>query len=200
MADGTDTNKLSDDIQIAAGQHVGNLSTVSGNVDVGSSAVAGNVNTVSGSVVLRRQARANDLGTVSGNIQLENNAFAAGDVGSVSGSIALGSAAQVKGHLANVSESITLNDAQVDRGIETVSGDITIGAGSRVEGGILVNQPKQGKIHYGTGHTPTIVIGPHAVVLGLLDFRQAVILKVSSSAQIGDVRGAVVEKFSGAAP
>lgn len=45
-----------------------------------------------------------------------------------------------------------------------------------------------------------IVIGPHAVVQGTLEFRQPVVLKVSDSAQIGMVKGATVEKFGGAAP
>ena len=38
--------------------------------------------------------------------------------------------------------------------------------------------------------TPTIVIGPHAVVPGTLEFRREVVLKVSDSAQIGPVKGA----------
>lgn len=200
IAAAIDVNKLSEDIHVEADQHAGNLSTVSGDVDVGDHAVVGNVNTVSGSVALGRDAHANDLGTVSGNIQLGNGALVTGDVGTVSGIIQLAPDTQVKGHLANVSKSITLNDAQVDGGIETVSGDITIGAGSRVKGGILVNRPKQDEVHYGSGHMPVITIGSHAVVQGMLDFRQAVILKVSHSAQIGIVKGATVERFSGATP
>ena len=200
MAADMSINKLSDHIRVESGQHAGNLSTVSGDVDVGDHAVVGNVNTVSGSVALSPMAHADDIGTVSGNIQLGSGAVAAGNVGTVSGSIHLAPAAQVKGRLANVSKSITLDDAQVGGGIETVSGDITIGAGSHIEGGILVNQPRQGATHYGNGHTPTIVIGPHSMVQGVLDFRQPVILKVSSSAQIGIVKGATAEKFNGANP
>ena len=45
-----------------------------------------------------------------------------------------------------------------------------------------------------------VVIGPHAVVQGTLEFRREVELKVSDSAQIGPVKGATVEKFSGATP
>jgi hypothetical protein len=44
------------------------------------------------------------------------------------------------------------------------------------------------------------VIGPHAVVQGTLEFRREVELYVSDSAQIGAVKGATAQKFSGANP
>jgi hypothetical protein len=47
---------------------------------------------------------------------------------------------------------------------------------------------------------PHIVIGPHAVVQGTLEFRREVELYVSDSAQIGAVKGATAQKFSGANP
>ena len=83
-------------------------------------------------------------------------------------------------------------------GIETVAGDITVGAGSRVEGGILVD--KSSSWFGGNDRKPTVVIGPHAVVKGTLEFRREVVLNVSDSAQIGPVKGATVQKFSGANP
>ena len=195
-----DINRISDDIHVEAGQHAGDLSTVSGDVEVGDRAAVGKAVTVSGAVTLGAQAQAREVGTVSGDIQLGRESIVAGDVRSVSGSVRLAQGARVQGHLSNVSDSIMLDDAQVAGGIETVAGDITVGAGSRVEGGILVDRPNHGAIHFGNDRTPLIVIGPHAVVRGTLDFRQAVLLKVSDSAQIGMVKGATVEKFSGATP
>ena len=79
-----------------------------------------------------------------------------------------------------------------------MSGDITVGANSRVEGGILVEKPS-GWFNFNRS-VPTIVIGPHAAVSGTLDFRREVTLKVSDSAQIGPVKGATAVKFSGATP
>jgi len=200
IAAGHDVNNISDDIHVGAGQQAGNLNTVSGDVDVGDRATVGKAGTVSGSVTLGRQAQARGLGTVSGDIRVGTGAGVADSVESVSGSIRLAQGARVQGHLSNVSESITLDDAQVAGGIETVAGDITVGAGSHVAGGILVDQPNHEGIHFGNSHTPVIVIGPHAVVQGTLDFRRPVVLKVSDSAQIGTVKGATVERFSGAAP
>ncbi|MFS6660670.1 hypothetical protein, partial [Staphylococcus aureus] len=84
--------------------------------------------------------------------------------------------------------------------LETVSGDINVGAGSHVEGGILVEKPNNGWFHWGNDRKPVIVIGPHAVVQGTLDFRRDVVLQVSDSAQIGAVKGASVERFRGDSP
>jgi len=119
-------------------------------------------------------------------------------VGAVNGSIRLDQGADVGGRLENVNGAIVLNDAHVGAGIGTVAGDITVGANSRVEGGILVD-----KAHgwfSGNRRAPVVVIGPHAVVQGTLEFRREVVLKVSDSAQIGPVKGATAVKFSGATP
>lgn len=195
-----DINKISDNIRIESGQHADDLSTVSGDIEVGDHAVVGDVNAISGVITVGREAKVTDLGTVSGNIRVGEGAVANGNIGTVSGRIELLPSAQVKGRVSGVSQSITLSDARVGGGIETVSGNITIGAGSVVEGGILVNQPQHGNVHFGNGHAPTIVIGPKAVVKGTLEFRHEVVLKVSDSAQIGTVKGATPEKFSGANP
>jgi hypothetical protein len=91
-----------------------------------------------------------------------------------------------------------LDGAHVAGGLGTVAGDITVGANSRVEGGILVDKSRGW--FSGNSRTPVVVIGPHAVVQGTLEFRREVVLKVSDSAQIGPVKGATPVKFSGATP
>ena len=47
---------------------------------------------------------------------------------------------------------------------------------------------------------PHVVIGPHAVVQGTLEFRREVVLEVSDSAQIGPVKGATPITFHGDTP
>ena len=91
-----------------------------------------------------------------------------------------------------------IEQAHVGGGIETSSGDITIGANSRVEGGVLVNEDHSW-FHVST-HKPHIVIGPHATVQGTLQFKREVELYVSDSATIGKVEGATPHKFSGDQP
>ena len=154
--------------------------------------------TVNGSIELGDRARASSLETVNGAISMGKSTQVAGKVSAVNGSIQLAEGADVGGKLENVNGTIKLDAAHVAGGIETVAGDITVGANSHVEGGILVD-----KVHgwfHGGNRNPAIIIGPHAVVTGTLEFRREVELKVSDSAQIGPVKGATAVKFSGATP
>ncbi|MBD8882266.1 hypothetical protein IHE49_17425 [Rhodanobacter sp. 7MK24] len=199
-ASDNDISKVNGTVQVDAGQHAGDVSSVNGSVHIGDGAVVQEASTVNGSLDLGAQAHASKLGTVNGAIRLADGSQVDGTVEAVNGAISLARGAQVNGHLSNVNGGINLDNAHVAGGLETVAGDITVGANSHVEGGILVDQPHNGWFHFGSDHKPTIVIGPHAVVRGTLEFRREVVLKVSESAQIGPVKGATVEKFSGAAP
>ncbi len=138
------------------------------------------------------------MGTVNGSITLGEASKVSGDVSAVNGSIRLARGAEVGGKLGNVNGAIVLDAAHVAGGLATVSGDISVGENSRVEGGILIDK-QNGWFNFNS-RKPVVVIGPHAVVQGTLEFRREVELKVSDSAQIGPVKGATVEKFSGATP
>ncbi len=99
------------------------------------------------------------------------------------------------GKVSNVNGGIALDAAHVGGGIETTSGDIDVGANSRVEGGILVNQDNSW-FHFGVSRDPRIVIGPHAVVKGDLVFKRTVQLYVSDSATVGKIDGAKAIPFT----
>lgn len=195
-----DIDKVNGSVQVAAGQQAGDVSTVNGAVHVGDGASVHEASTVNGEVELGDKAQATELGTVNGAISLGSASRVSGKVNAVNGSIHLARGADIGGRLENVNGAIVLDGAHVAGGIGTVAGDITVGADSRVEGGILVDKPNNGWFHWGSDRKPVIVIGPHAVVQGTLEFRREVVLKVSDSAQIGPVKGATVEKFSGAMP
>ena len=193
-----DIDKVNGAVRVEAGQQAGDVSSVNGAVHVGDGATVRKAGTVNGAVELGDRAQATAVDTVKGSITLGEASKVSGDVSAVNGSIRLARGAEVGGKLGNVNGAIVLDEAHVAGGIETVDGDVTIGANSRVEGGILVDKPS-GWFHFNR-RTPVIVIGPHAVVQGTLEFRREVELKVSDSAQIGPVKGATVEKFSGDSP
>ena len=136
--------------------------------------------------------------TVNGSVTLGDEAKVARTVEAVNGSIRLGKGADVAGHVSNVNGRIALDAAHVGGGIETVSGDIEIGADSRVEGGLLVDKPSGWS--WGKSRNPRVVIGPRAVVTGTLEFRRDVDLYVSDSAKIDKVVGATPQKFPGEQP
>lgn len=195
-----DIDKVNGSVQVEAGQQVGDVSTVNGAVHIAGGASVHEASTVNGKVELGDRAQATKLGTVNGAISLGGASRVSGEVSAVNGSIHLARGADVGGRVGNVNGAIALDGAHVAGGLGTVSGDLTVGADSRVEGGILVDKPTNGWFHWGSERKPVIVIGPHAVVQGTLEFRREVVLKVSDSAQIGPVKGATVEKFSGATP
>ena len=198
VASDLDVDKVNGDIRIAAGQRAGELSTVNGDISLADGAGARKADTVNGGITLGERATVGSLNTVNGGIELRGNAKVDGEIEAVNGAIELARGADVRGHVSNVNGHIALDAAHVGGGLETVAGDIDVGANSHVEGGILVEKPNGGWFHH--SRTPHIVIGPHAVVQGTLDFRREVVLQVSDSAQIGPVKGATPVKFSGDRP
>jgi hypothetical protein len=194
-----DIDKINGAVRVEAGQQAGDVSSVNGSVHVGERAVVQKASTVNGSVELGAQAQATSVETVNGAVTLGAGTKVSGEVSTTNGAIRLEKGADVAGKLGNVNGRISLDGAHAARGIETVSGSIYVGANSRVEGGILVDKPG-GWFNSSSNRPPHVVIGPHAVVQGTLEFRREVILQVSDSAQIGPVKGATPTKFSGEVP
>ena len=198
LASDGDNSRVNGSVNVAAGAPLDDASTVNGSVHVAAGAAVREASTVNGSIDLGAKAQAASLDTVNGSVSLAAGSRVSGDVSAVNGKLLLAPGSEVAGKLGNVNGTIMLDGAHVAGGISTVNGDITVGANSRVEGGILVEKPS-GFFNFSRG-VPTIIIGPHAVVSGTLDFRREVTLKVSDSAQIGPVKGATAVKFSGATP
>ncbi|MGH8136993.1 MAG: hypothetical protein ACREVV_02190 [Steroidobacteraceae bacterium] len=195
-----ENSKVLGSIHVAAGQHAADATTVNGSIELGENAVVKRAETVNGSITLHQHASAASLETVNGSARLEQGTRVAGGIELVNGHIALDKQADVAGRLTNVNGSIQLDAAHVGGGIETTTGDIDIGANSRVEGGILVNKENEGWFSFGSPRIPRVVIGPGAVVKGTLKFLREVKLYVSDRATIGPVEGATAVKFSGAQP
>lgn len=198
LAAGENTSKVNGSIRLETGQQAGDLSTVNGSIRMADKASAAKVSTVNGAIELGVQGGADSIGTVNGSITLGAGAKVAKGIKAVNGSIRLGERADVAGPVSNVNGRIALEAAHVGGGITTVSGDIDIGADSRVEGGLVVE--KQRGWSWSVSRNPRIVIGPRAVVTGNLEFRRDVDLYVSSTAKIGPVSGATAKSFSGDQP
>jgi hypothetical protein len=197
-ARGIDVDKVNGSIHIQGDQQAGDLSTVNGGIRVDSGGSAVKVSTVNGSIELGDHVTVDAVETVNGGIELGQGTHVARTIEAVNGHIQLAAGADVAGKASNVNGRISLDGAHVGGGIETVSGDIDVGANSRVEGGILVEKPSGWS--WGKNKNPRIVIGPHAVVDGNLDFRREVDLYVSDSAHVGTITGATANKFSGDHP
>jgi len=192
---GNGLDKVNGSVDVQAGAHVGKASTVNGSIDIGHDATVAGAETVNGGIDLGPHAHANSLETVNGGIQIEAAADVAQGAGTVNGELQLSAGSHVGGKLENVNGAISLDHASVDGGIETTNGDVTIGAGSIVHGGLHVEKPNGFWSH--ASRKPRIVIGPDAMVDGALVFDRDVDLLVAPSAKIGKVTGAVVQPYTG---
>ncbi len=198
FARGVDVDKVNGSIHIESSQQAGDLSTVNGSIRIDDGASAAKVSTANGSIELGERVTVDSAETVNGGIELGAGARISGAVDSVNGGVRLARGAEIAGHASNVNGRFVLEAAHIGGGIETVSGDIEIGADSHVEGGIVVDKPHGWS--WGKPRNPRIVIGPRAVVQGTLDFRREVELHVSNSAKVGEIKGAKAQPFSGEQP
>lgn len=194
-----DVSTVNGSIRIEDGARAEDVETVNGSVRIGANAVVGGVESVNGRITLGAGARASAVETVNGGVSLGEGVQVSGAVGAVNGAIQLERNVQVAGDVENVNGRISLEEAQVGGGLKTTNGDILVGAGSRVRGGILVEKPNT-RWFSRRNRPPEIVIGPNAVVEGELRFEHEVKLYVSETAQIGRIEGATPIKFSGAQP
>jgi hypothetical protein len=193
------TSSVNGSISVRAGQPAQDVETVNGSIRIDDDAAVNSGETVNGSITVGQRATARSLETVNGSITLDDGVKVAKDVETVNGKLILDKGADVGGKLGNVNGEIRLTEAHVGGGIHTTSGDIEIGANSKVEGGIKVEREGMG-FHFGKNSVPRVVIGPGAVVDGNLTFERKVNLYVSDTAKIGPVTGAEAVKFSGATP
>jgi hypothetical protein len=99
-----------------------------------------------------------------------------------------------------VNGSIGLVDTDLGGGIDTVNGDVTVGVGSHVSGGLHYGKQKQWGIRFGEPKIPRVVIGPNARVDGELRFERTVELYVHSSARTGKITGATPIRFDTPTP
>ena len=197
---GNGLDKVNGSVSVAAGQHVGDTSTVNGGIEIDHDAVIASAETVNGGIELGPHARANSLETVNGGIQIQIGAEVVHAASSVNGSLELASGSHVGGKLGNVNGKIMLDHASVDGGIETTNGDVTVGAGSTVHGGLHMQKPGGVIWVSHNRRKPKIVIGPTAVVDGPLQFDREVDLLVAPSAKIGPVTGAKPQPYTGQMP
>ena len=197
-------SKVNGAIRTDPGQVYGDLSTVNGSIELRARVRAASVSTVNGGIRSEAAASARDLTTVNGGIRLGNGNLVTGDVTTVNGSIRIADHGRVDGNVITVNGGISLDQSRIGGMLRTSNGDITVGAGSVVVGGIRVDKPQSHwwwPIRFESPRPPIrVVIGPGAVVQGPLQFQRPVLLYVSDRARIGNVSGATPVRFSGEAP
>ena len=200
-ADQDPSNKINGSIEVAPGEHRGDLSTINGSILVGADAVVGQAKTVNGNLKLESRATTKTLSTVNGSITAHDGVHVQGNVTAVNGALHVSNAADVSGNATNVSGGIHVENAHVGGNVDTCAGSIDLGPNAHIDGDVIVE--KDNSWHFGFFNVPPpvhVVIGPGTVVKGTLRFERPVKLYVSDHATIGTVQGAEVMKFSGDHP
>ena len=198
---GDNISKINGSIEAPANAVQGKLETVNGGIRIGESASVKDVETVNGGISVGDHAQTGDLETVNGSIRVGRAVTIDGGVQTVNGSIFADRCTRIDGGVETVNGAIGLVATQVGQDVETVNGDITVGVGSHVKGGIRVEKPTGNwGLRMGKPKVPRIVIGPNAVVEGNLVFEREVTLHVHQSARIGNVSGATAQRYSTATP
>lgn len=194
------TSRVFGSVNVAPGDHLGDVSSVNGSVNVGSDAVVGHAHTVNGGIHLESRGTAADLTTVNGGIHVEENGRVTGDVHTVNGGLNIGKSADVTGDVGNVNGGIHIESAHVGGSVVTTNGNMDLGPNARIDGDVVMKESHGDGSHWGHENIPHVVIEPGTVVKGELRFERKVVLYVSDRATIGAVQGADVIRFSGDHP
>lgn len=189
-----DVSKVNGSIRAEAGQRYGDLDTVNGSIRVADGVETGDIETVNGSIKIGDAARTGSISTVNGGVRLGGEVMARGNVETVNGSIFSDHRSQIEGSVETVNGGIGLVETRLAGDIRTVNGDVTVGVGSVVSGGIQIKKPSF-SLSLTPSRKPRVIIGPNAVVQGALQFEREVVLYVHRSAKIGSVVGAVPVAF-----
>lgn len=195
-------DKVNGSITAESGQQYGDLETVNGSIRLEDGARADEVSTVNGGIQAGDEVSARSAETVNGGIKFGRKARIDGGVEAVNGSIFFDRGSAIRHDVSNVNGAIGLVGTEVGGNIETVNGDITVGADSHVKGRIHVEKPNRSGFNWNwkKQEPPRIVIGPNAVVKGTMKFDQPVVLLVSDRATVGKIEGAKPVTFKGDEP
>jgi DUF4097 and DUF4098 domain-containing protein YvlB len=206
----SDLHTVNGGIFVDSGQKARQVSAVNGGIHVGSDATVGEVTTVNGGVTLGTGVTAESLHTVNGSISIGQGTHVKGEVRTVNGGLNIADGVDIAGDLSNLNGRMRLLGVHIGGAVQTRDGDIYVGPGSRIDGGLRVSafNFEHGadnwfiRLIFGNysgpdQHVPTIIIAPGAVVSGTLHFEREVNLYVSNRAKIGPVEGTTPSPYSG---
>lgn len=210
------TASVNDSINLAAGErHDGALATVNGSVELGEAAeVTGSVRTVNGGIRLGPQARAGrsetvngsirvgvgaQLGaaaTVNGAIELAEDVVANGDLKTTNGRITSAPGSRIDGDVSTTNGTVRLYGTTVGGTVATTNGNVQLLDASRVSGGIHLRPREPAE----RTSELRVIIGTDTVIEGPIRIESPARLFVHTSATVGEVTGAEIERYTGDRP
>lgn len=186
-------------VRVGENSHVGDMDSVNGGLRLGAHSQARNLDTVNGGIKLAEASKIRHAETVNGGISVDRDVIVEESLETVNGGIVVWPGSQIGGDVSTVNGDIEIHQALVGGNLSTSKGDIEVDEGSVIKGDIEVIQ-KGWNLSFGDKDSVRVVIGKDSVVEGDLTFKASVELFVHESAQIGEVEGAEVQRFSGSSP
>ena len=186
-------NSVNGRITIGRGSTVlGDANTVNGGVSVGTDSVVGEVQTVNGKIELGNGAKAESVEAVNGSVEVGEGVEVEDQVGTVNGRVVIGGDSIIGGRVESVNGQIRLIGATAGS-LRNHRGGMVLEAGSRVLGELRVAKARSGE-----RNDPVLVeIHADCKVVGPLVFERPVRLRIHETAEVGEIRGAEPEYFSG---
>ncbi|MBC8028104.1 MAG: hypothetical protein H7Y89_19085 [Steroidobacteraceae bacterium] len=194
-AENPSISKVNSSVTAEAGQSYDSLSTVNGHVHIRRGASANQAKTVNGSITIEDDAKVGSASTVNGSLDLGEGVVIATDASTVNGRLKLHKRSRVGGDVSSVNGDIELKGAEVKGRLTTVSGNIDLTEGARVEGGIHIEKPRNTIWYTKIPERVTVHICSTCTVNGELRFDRPVTLRVDSGAKIGRVIGDDVKRL-----
>lgn len=183
--DAATSHTVNRNIRLPAHSQAEEVASVNGRIEIGPDSTLGRISSVNGSVRVGPRSRLDSIESVNGDIELAEGARLSEDLQSVNGPVLLQRGVSVGGAVRLVNGRLRAEQAEIRGAVETVSGDIELLYGSRVEQGLSVRSASQSD----SQQPVRILLGEGVVVAGLSRFERPVQIYRHSSASLGDYHG-----------
>jgi DUF4097 and DUF4098 domain-containing protein YvlB len=132
---------INSSIRVESGEVVeDDLSTLNGQIRIDDRAtVNGEAESVNGSVEVGRDVQIESVSTVNGDVEIGEGTVVDGEVETVNGSISMKAGSRARS-VGTVNGSMELSGADVEKGLQTYNGDVTLREGTMVGGDIRISQ------------------------------------------------------------
>lgn len=194
--DETRRSSLNEDITLSDDTQTEVLNSINGTLRLKEGVKAGRLNTINGRIEIAANVEVQEINTINGRVEGGTDLRVLGDVKTVNGAVQLAAGTRVDGELLTINGDLQLTHTDIHGRVSTVNGDIDTGTGSRLRGGLTVEEAR-GKASQ-TG--PTIVIGPESRVDGTIRFEGPGRLFVHQTAVVGEVMGVTAVSYPGERP
>lgn len=181
-----DRNSVNRDITLPAGSFVEDVSSVNGNIDIGDTSVAESVTSVNGDIRIGQRCRIESIESVNGRMHVGAGSTIGDDIEVVNGDIELLAEVRIGGDISTVNGALTATAATVHGSVETVHGRIDLRDGTRVDGGLHVEDTGNNRK---LAKRVVIVLGQDVVVAGESVFERPVEIHQHATASLGSYRG-----------